>query len=94
MGDSDGWFQTVGDDDASLSLGGNLWLFSDIFSNLGQISGVQVVRFGVGFSFRLVTDDVVGVEDGLVQDVFEELWNERSRQVQGEILVSFTSMFT
>ncbi|KAH3685596.1 hypothetical protein WICPIJ_003426 [Wickerhamomyces pijperi] len=94
VGDSDGWFQTVGDDHGSVLLGIDLWFLGNVLGDFLQIGGLQTVRLSISSSFGFVTNDVVGESNGLVQDVLEELRDERSRQVQGEVLVFVSSVLT
>ncbi|KAH3663577.1 hypothetical protein OGAPHI_004978 [Ogataea philodendri] len=85
---------TLGENNGSCSLGVCLGGISNLLGDCNQVLGVQSVGFSVGCSFGFVTDDVINVRKDLEQWLFEELRNERSREVEQQRLVFFSSVFT
>lgn len=72
----------LSDDGDTLALLVLLGEVGKVLSDGGDVSGLEVVRLGVGGGLGLVADDVVPVGSGLVELVLEELGNEGC--VEGE----------
>ena len=83
----EGGLGALGDDDGALALG---VLLGEVGEGEGDVAGRvggEGVRLCVRGGLGLVADDEVGVGDGGVEDVLEELGDEGRGEVEGEDLV-------
>ena len=84
--DRDGRVGALGKDYCPWTLAVLLGQVGDLLSNLLDVLGLNVVRFGEGGGFGLVADQDVDVGQDLVERVFEELRDKRCRKVEDELL--------
>jgi len=85
---NNGVVNTLGEDNETLTLGVDLGQLGDVGSDSLDVLGIgQVVGKGIGLSLTLVTKDNIHVRKDFVEDLGEELRNERGGEVHGEDLV-------
>lgn len=87
LGGDEGRLGALGDDGDALALAVLLGEVGEGESDVPGGVGGEAVRLGVRGSLGLVADDVVGVGEGGIEGVLEELGDEGGREVDGEGLV-------
>jgi hypothetical protein len=84
--DGDGGVGALGEDNSPCALAVLLGHVGDLLSDLLDVLGFNVVRFGKSGGFGLVTDQDVNVGHDLVERVLEELRDEGRGEVENELL--------
>lgn len=84
----------LSDNSNALSLAVLLGEVGEVRDNVLRLLGGKVVGLSVGGSLGLVTDDVVPVGSRSINNVLEELRNERGRERQDEGLVVLSSLLS
>lgn len=85
---------TLSDNGNSLSLGILLGKVGEVLDNIPGLLAREAVGLGVGGGLGLVADDVVPVRGAGIDNLLEELRDERSRQGENKRLVVLSSLLS